>query len=216
MGRSLGMVGPLARFAPGFSADLVRQGYRPGSVAAQLQLMGDASRWLDARGVGPGDLTEALVEQLTAERRASGLSRLFSSRAMSPLLEYLRGLGVVPPAERALSVMAVEIAVRDEEASGRVDTLLSAPIGRRRWLAGRVRGRSHLLHRRRRPRGGREPGRRGDQTQRRARHRHAQGLAQHPPGGRAVPQVRSAARSRSGRATSAVAFGAVGGAFQAM
>jgi integrase/recombinase XerD len=103
----LGMVGPLAVFAPGFSADLVRQGYRPGSVAAQLQLMADASGWLAARGVGPGDLTEALVEQLMAERRASGRSRLLSSRAMSPLLEYLRGLGVVPAAEPALPLTAV-------------------------------------------------------------------------------------------------------------
>jgi integrase len=105
------MMGPLAVFAPGFSADLVRQGYRPGSVAAQLQLMGDASRWLAARGVGRGDLTEVLVEQLMAGRRASGRSRLLSSRAMSPLLEYLRGLGVLPPAESALPLTAVEAIV---------------------------------------------------------------------------------------------------------
>jgi integrase/recombinase XerD len=111
MGRILGMVGPLAVFAPGFSAGLVGQGYRPGSVAAQLQLMADASRWLAARGVGPGELTEALVEQLRAERRASGRSRLLSSRAMSPLLEYLRGLGAVPPAEPALPLTAVDVIV---------------------------------------------------------------------------------------------------------
>ena len=111
MGRSLGMVGPLAVFARGFSADLVRRGYRPGSVAAQLQLMADASRWLAARGVGPGDLTEALVEQLMAERRASGRSRLLSSRAMSPLLEHLRGLGVVAAAEPASPLTEVEAVI---------------------------------------------------------------------------------------------------------
>jgi integrase/recombinase XerD len=107
----LGMVGPLAVFAPGFSADLVRQGYRPGSAAAQLELVADASGWLAARGLGAGDLTEALVEQLMAERRASGRSRLLSSRAMSPLLEYLRGLGVVPAAKPAVPVTAVEAIV---------------------------------------------------------------------------------------------------------
>jgi integrase/recombinase XerD len=106
-GSGLGMAGPLAVFAPGFGADLVRQGYRSGSAAAQLELVADASGWLAARGLGAGDLTEALVEQLMAERRASGRSRLLSSRAMSPLLEYLRGLGVVPAAKPAAPVTAV-------------------------------------------------------------------------------------------------------------
>jgi integrase/recombinase XerD len=111
MGRSLGMAGPLVVFARGFSADLVRQGYRPGSAAAQLELVADASGWLAAHRMGAGDLTEALVEQLMAERRASGRSRLLSSRAMSPLLEYLRGLGVVPAAKPAAPVTAVEALV---------------------------------------------------------------------------------------------------------
>ena len=40
----LGMAGPLAVFAPGFSAELVRQGYRPGSAAAQLRVDGGRER----------------------------------------------------------------------------------------------------------------------------------------------------------------------------
>jgi integrase len=111
MGSKSGMAGPLAVFAPGFSVELVARGYRPGSVAAQLQLMTDASRWLAAHGFEPGGLTAARVEQLMAKRRASGRSRLLSSRAMSPLLEYLRGLGVVPAAEAALPLTAVETIV---------------------------------------------------------------------------------------------------------
>jgi integrase/recombinase XerD len=111
MGSTLGMAGPLAAFAPGFGSELVARGYRPGSAAAQLQLMADASAWLAARGMGPGDLTEALVARLMDERRASGRSRLFSSRALSPLLEYLRGLGVVPPTEPATPLTAVEAIV---------------------------------------------------------------------------------------------------------
>ena len=110
-GSGLGMAGPLAVFAPGFSAELVRQGYRPGSAAAQLQLMADASRWLAARGLGAGDLTEARVERLMAKRRASGRSRLVSSRAMLPLLGYLRGLGVVPPGHPVLPLTAAEAIV---------------------------------------------------------------------------------------------------------
>jgi integrase/recombinase XerD len=97
-GSGLGMAGPLAAFAPGFGSELVARGYRPGSAASQLQLMADASGWLAAHGLEAGDLTEALVERLMAERRTSGRSRLLSSRALSPLVEYLRGLGVVRPA----------------------------------------------------------------------------------------------------------------------
>ncbi len=43
----------------------------------------------------------------------------------------------------ALSLYAVThaTAARAEEASGRLDTLLSGPLGRRRWLWGRVAGR---------------------------------------------------------------------------
>jgi site-specific recombinase XerC len=93
-----GMVGPLAAFAPGFGGELARRGYGPGSAAAQVRLMADVSAWLGARALGAGDLSEALVEQLMGERRASGRPRLLSRRAMVPLLEYLRGVGAVPPA----------------------------------------------------------------------------------------------------------------------
>ncbi len=106
MSSGSGVAGPLAVFAPGFGLELVARGYRPGSAAAQLRLMADASGWLAARGLGPGDLTEGLVEQLMDERRRSGSSRLFSPRALLPLLEYLRGLGVAPP---AVSVVATPI-----------------------------------------------------------------------------------------------------------
>jgi len=58
--------------------------------------------------MGPGDLTETLVERLMAARRASGCSRLRSSRAMRPLLGYLRGLGVVPPVVASVSSTGIE------------------------------------------------------------------------------------------------------------
>lgn len=90
--------GPLAVFAPGFVADLVGRGYRPGPAADQLRLMAEVSRWLAERGLGAGDLTVTAAERFAAERRASGRSRLRSARALRPLLGYLRGLGVAPPA----------------------------------------------------------------------------------------------------------------------
>lgn len=100
----MGMAGPLAVFAPGFSAELLRLGYRPRSAGEQLRLMADASEWLAGHGLGPWDLTEVRVAELMAGRRAAGRSHLLSVWAMVPLLEYLRGLGVVPVAVARMSV----------------------------------------------------------------------------------------------------------------
>lgn len=96
--------GPLAGFAAGFGEHLARRAYRPGSVADQLWLLVDVSRWLAERGLGASDLTVARVEQFSAQRRASGRSRLRSVRALCPLLEYLRGLGAAPAAVRLAPV----------------------------------------------------------------------------------------------------------------
>jgi integrase/recombinase XerD len=111
VGDESGMAGPLAAFAPGFGSELVARGYRPGSTTAQLQLMADVSEWLACRDLEAADLTGEVVERLMAERRASGRSRLLSSRALSPLLEYLRGLGVVPSAQPVVPLTAVEAVV---------------------------------------------------------------------------------------------------------
>jgi integrase len=111
MDSELRMPGLLARFAAGFRSELVARGYRPRSAVAQLELMADVSGRLAARGLGPEDLTESLVEQLMAERRASDCCRLCSPRAVSPLLGYLRGLGVAPPAAPAAPRTAVGVIV---------------------------------------------------------------------------------------------------------
>lgn len=91
----------MAAFAPGFSAELERRGYRPGAAAEQLRLMSYASEWLAGHGLDVGDLTVIGVQQLMTERRALGCSRLLSPRAMLPLLGYLRGLGVASAAAAA-------------------------------------------------------------------------------------------------------------------
>jgi integrase/recombinase XerD len=105
------VAGPLAAFAPGFVADLVARGYRPGPAADQLRLMGDVSRWLAERGLGAGDLTVVAAERFAAERRAAGRRRLVSMRALCPLLDYLRGLGVAPSAVPAAASSPAEVLI---------------------------------------------------------------------------------------------------------
>jgi integrase/recombinase XerD len=110
-GSGLGMAGPLAVFASGFRAELLGRGYRPRSAAEQLRLMADASEWLAGRGLGAGDLTEVRVAELMARRRAAGRFHLLSVWAMVPLLDYLRGLGVVPVAVARTSVTPSEVLI---------------------------------------------------------------------------------------------------------
>src|SRR3954452_6699653 len=95
------VVGPLAAFVPGFVAELDRVGYSPIGATLQVRLLARASRWMQAEGLDAGALTSAVAERFLAERRAAGHRDYVTARAMAPLLEYLRGLGVVPPPARA-------------------------------------------------------------------------------------------------------------------
>lgn len=90
------MTGPLAPHAAGFRGELERVGYRPNAASNQLQLMAHASRWLDSQGLGVQDLTPERVEEFLAHRRAEGYRLWLSAKAMVPLVDYLRELGVVP------------------------------------------------------------------------------------------------------------------------
>lgn len=101
--------GPLEVFAPGFAAELARVGYRRVPVVFQLQLMAHASRWLERERLGAEALTSEVVERFLLARRAAGYTNYVTARAMAPLLSYLRGLGIAPPASAVIAVGAVEV-----------------------------------------------------------------------------------------------------------
>jgi site-specific recombinase XerD len=86
----------LESYADGFVADLVRLGYSPRTCEAQLALLRHLARWLADNRVPLSGLTSEVVGEYVAARR--GRSQLRSARAVEPLLGYLRGLNVVPPA----------------------------------------------------------------------------------------------------------------------
>ena len=92
--------GALAVYAAGFGAHLLELGYAPSSAEDQLRLMAYLSGWLVEQREQPEALTPELVGRFLAARRA-GYVKLTSRRALAPLLDYLRGLGVVrdAPAE---------------------------------------------------------------------------------------------------------------------
>ena len=90
------VVGPLEPYTAGFAAELARLGYTLFSARGQLGLAAHLSRWLAGEGLGTAALTPAVVARFLVVRRAGGYTAYRSSKALSPLLGYLRGLGVAP------------------------------------------------------------------------------------------------------------------------
>jgi integrase len=105
----------LAAFADGFGADLERLGYSRFTVEAQLQLMAHLSDWLEERGLGTQQLTASRVEGYLVYRRACGHVHPHSPRALAPLLAYLRGLGVAPPATPTPALTATDRLLKEYE-----------------------------------------------------------------------------------------------------
>lgn len=90
------VTGPLAAFSSGFAAELVQLGYRPNASANQLQLMAHLSRWMTQRSLAADGLTASMLADFLAARRAAGYRLWLSTNALTPLIEYLRGVGVTP------------------------------------------------------------------------------------------------------------------------
>jgi site-specific recombinase XerD len=96
----------LEEFAAGFVAELGRLGYAPKTCEAQVALLRHLARWLAQREVPLSGLTSQVTDEYIAARRRSYLR---SARALEPLLGYLRGLGVVPPAAVAVPATPVDV-----------------------------------------------------------------------------------------------------------
>ncbi len=90
--------GPLAPFAAELRAELAALGYASTSASNQLQLAAHLSRWLQARGLGPGDLTGPVLKQFLVDRRRDYRNH-YSIQALDPTLGYLRRVGAAPAAD---------------------------------------------------------------------------------------------------------------------
>jgi integrase/recombinase XerD len=95
--------GPLWSLADGFGEVLAEHGYSLASAREHVRLLAHVSRWMDAEGLDVVQLTPAAIERFLVERRRQGYVSRISSRGLAPLLGYLDGLGVLPPAPGAPS-----------------------------------------------------------------------------------------------------------------
>ena len=94
--RKVNMSGPLVPFGTGFHQELERQGYTPLGAECQLRVMAHVSRWLGRRRLGPLDLTSKRIEQFLRARRREGYTLWLSPKGVTPLVSYLRAIGVTP------------------------------------------------------------------------------------------------------------------------
>jgi integrase/recombinase XerD len=128
--------GSLEPFAVGFARELERQGYTRSSAQPQMQLMARLSRWLEDKGLDVHELSAAEVERFVGARRAEGYKKYLTSKALGPVLAYLRELRVAPtppppppngPAavalERYRHYLTVERGLRSATAGAYVDAV---------------------------------------------------------------------------------------------
>ena len=90
---------PVTALSNGLEEDLQRQGYGIGTIWKQRRLFNDLLIWLEGQPLVMADLTLANVDRFMADRRAAGVRKLKTRKALGAILVYLRGLGLVPPAE---------------------------------------------------------------------------------------------------------------------
>lgn len=88
--------GPLEPHVTGFAEELLRQGYSRSSAGQHVCFIAHLDRWMQAEGVGLGDLDGSVIERYLVQRRAAGYRQYRSAKALQPLLGYLAPLNVLP------------------------------------------------------------------------------------------------------------------------
>jgi site-specific recombinase XerD len=82
-------------FIEGYRAWLAGRGYTAGTIVNMLAMAGGLGRWMDARGIAPSDLDQAVITEFCSARRAAGMRCVPGAHGLDRLLEYLNGRGVL-------------------------------------------------------------------------------------------------------------------------
>jgi site-specific recombinase XerD len=91
--RKPGVLGP---HVEGYRSWLAGRGYTPDTVRNMLKDLGQVGLWLQAEGLGVGDLDERQLSRFLAGRLAVGRKPRLGPRGLAPLLTYLREAGATP------------------------------------------------------------------------------------------------------------------------
>jgi IS30 family transposase len=82
---------PVTALSKGLEEDLRRQGYAASTIWKQRRLLGDLTDWLRGQKLAMSDLSMAQVERFMAERRAAGVRKLKTPKALGIFAEHQRG-----------------------------------------------------------------------------------------------------------------------------
>ena len=94
--RKPGQLGPQVE---GYRAWLTCRGYTTQTVRNMLADLGRAGRWMSREGLVTAQLDEGAMAAFVAAWQAAGHRKALGPRAMMPLLNYLREVGVTPAAK---------------------------------------------------------------------------------------------------------------------
>ncbi len=104
--RNAGQLGPQVE---GYRVWLAQRGYTPGTVRNMLKDLGQVGLWLSSEGLGAEQLNEERMAAFLAARHAAGYRRVPGTRAMVPLLSYLKEAGVAPQPTPTVTPLGVLI-----------------------------------------------------------------------------------------------------------
>jgi site-specific recombinase XerD len=102
-----GQLGPQVE---GYRVWLRLRGYTPGTVRNMLKDLGQVGLWMSTEGLEAARLDEERMKAFLVARQAAGYRRVPGTRAMVPLLSFLRESGVVPEAKPLLTSLGALLA----------------------------------------------------------------------------------------------------------
>lgn len=97
-----GAGGSLAVHVPGFRAALAVRCYSERAVRTHVELLRHLGSWLQDEDLSLLELTADRVAEFLTVRRRLGGRGLITAFGVAPLLEYLAGLGLLPPQSRSV------------------------------------------------------------------------------------------------------------------
>lgn len=102
--------GQLTTQVEGYRAWLVERGYTPDTIRNMLKELGQVGLWLSSVGLTAAEFDEERVAAFLAARHAAGRRRVPGTRAMAPLLSYLRASGTAVQAQPLVTPLTALVA----------------------------------------------------------------------------------------------------------
>ena len=95
------MTGPLGPYQDALWTELLRRGYPACSAVGLIRVAVHMSKWLSDAHQSGSDLTRLRIQEYLQHRQVCGCKQWITLMGLTPILEPLRALGVVPAAELA-------------------------------------------------------------------------------------------------------------------